>query len=369
MKTPAHILATGLAALALTAAATAGAADYYKQRNLVSDNSALVAENLDQSLVNPWGLAFNPYGLVWVTNNGTGVSTLYDGDGKKQTLVVTVAPSVSGTKARPTGIVYYGGAGFVISQGALTGPSRFLFANEDGTIAAWAPNVSPTTAVKVIDRTSAKAVYKGLAISANGTQTLIYASDLHNGRVDVFDTSFKLVTLPAGAFRDPKIPAGYAPFGLQEINGDIYVTYARQDADREDDVKGRGLGYVSVFDPNGKFVRRFASRGALNAPWGIALAPASFGKFGNRLLVGNFGDGYINAYDLASGRWVGRLREQNQKLIQVDGLWGIAFGNGLNKQPTNTLFFSAGTDAEKHGLYGRLDPVSDDSYLKSGDDQ
>jgi uncharacterized protein (TIGR03118 family) len=365
MKTPARILAAALGALALTAATTSVAADYYKQRNLVSDNTALVAENLDQSLVNPWGLAFNPYGLVWVTNNGTGVSTLYDGDGKKQPLVVTVAPSVSGTKARPTGIVYYGGAGFVISASNVSGPSRFLFANEDGTIAAWSPEVSPANAIKVIDRTGVKAVYKGLAIGANGTQTLIYASDFRNGRIDVFDTSFKLVTLAPQAFRDPKIPAGYAPFGLQEINGDIYVTYAKQNYDREDDVAGRGLGYVSVFDPNGKFVRRFASRGALNAPWGIALAPASFGKFGNRLLVGNFGDGYINAYDLASGRWVGRLRAENQKLIQIDGLWGIAFGNGLNKQPTNTLFFSAGIDGEKHGLYGRLDPVSDAGYLQA----
>lgn len=359
MNTHTRWFAGALGALAFMTTATALAADYYKQRNLVSDNPALTAENLDPNLVNPWGLAFNPYGFVWVADNVKGVSTLYDGDGKKQTLVVTVAPSLAGNVGRPTGIVYYGGPEFVITQSNVSGPSRFLFASEDGSIAAWAPNVSATTAFKIIDRSATKAVYKGLALAADGARNLIYATDFHNGRVDVFDAAFRPVVLPGQAFRDPRIPANYAPFGIQQINGDLYVTYARQDYEREDDVPGRGFGYVSVFDPSGKFLRRFASRGALNAPWGIALAPASFGKFANRLLVANFGDGYINAYDVDSGRWVGRLRGKDQKLIQVDGLWGIAFGNGLNKQPANTLFFSAGPDDEKHGLYGRLDPVSD----------
>jgi uncharacterized protein (TIGR03118 family) len=367
MKSQTRWFAGALGALAFMTATATVAADYYKQRNLVSDNPALTAEHQDPNLVNPWGIAFNPYGFAWLADNIKGVSTLYDGNGVTQPLIVTVAPSVTGSAGKPTGIVFYGGAEFVVTQSNLSGPARFLFANEDGTIAAWAPNVSQANAFKVIDRTADKVVYKGLAISANGTKTLIYASDFRHGRVDVYDATFKPVALPGPAFVDPKIPSGYAPFGLQAINGDIYVTYAKQDFDRQDNVSGRGLGYISVFDPNGKFIRRFASKGALNAPWGIALAPASFGKFGNRILVGNFGDGYINAYDIDSGRWVGRLRGEDQKLIQVDGLWGIAFGNGLNNQPTNTLFFSAGPSDEAHGLYGRLDPVSDDSYPKTDD--
>jgi uncharacterized protein (TIGR03118 family) len=173
---------------------------------------------------------------------------------------------------------------------------------------------------------------------------------------------FRPVTLPDKPFFDPNLPSGYAPFGIQAINGDIYVTYAKQDEEREDDVSGRGFGFVDVFDPDGHLLRRLASHGALNAPWGLALAPASFGKFSNRLLVGNFGDGLINAYDLDSGRWVGRLKGQDRRPIRIEGLWGLAFGNGINNQPIDTLFFTAGPLDEKHGLYGRLDVLQDDRY-------
>jgi uncharacterized protein (TIGR03118 family) len=359
MKLMSKSLACTVTLLALANAPDTWASDFYKQRNLVSDSNMVRAENRDMNLVNAWGLAFNPFGVAWVADNGTGVATLYDGEGKPQSLVVTI-PGAGADKGNPTGTVFYGGMEFVVRKGQKSGPSRFLFASEDGGIAGWAPTVEPTQAVRVVDNGKTNAIYKGIAVSANGTRALLYATDFHNGKVDVFDSSFKPVTLPGTPFRDPTIPAGYAPFGLQAINGDIYVSYAKQSADKVDDVHGRGLGFVSVFDPDGKFLRRLASNGALNAPWGMTLAPASFGRFSNRLLVGNFGDGLINAYDLATGKWLGSLKGENRKPIQIDGLWGISFGNGLSKQPIDTLFFSAGPLDEKHGLYGRVDVVPGD---------
>jgi uncharacterized protein (TIGR03118 family) len=359
MKLMSKSLACTVTLLALANAPDTWASDFYKQRNLVSDSNVVRAENRDMNLVNAWGLAFNPFAVAWVADNGTGVATLYDGEGKPQSLVVTI-PGAGADKGNPTGIVFYGGMEFVVRKGQKSGPSRFLFASEDGGIAGWAPTVELTQAVRVVDNGKANAIYKGIAVSANGTRALLYATDFHNGKVDVFDSSFKPVTLPGTPFRDPTIPAGYAPFGLQAINGDIYVSYAKQSADKVDDVHGRGLGFVSVFDPDGKFLRRLASNGALNAPWGMTLAPASFGRFSNRLLVGNFGDGLINAYDLATGKWLGSLKGENRKPIQIDGLWGISFGNGLGKQPIDTLFFSAGPLDEKHGLFGRVDVAPGD---------
>jgi uncharacterized protein (TIGR03118 family) len=357
-------LACAASALSLSTATTALAADFYQQRNLVSDTNTIRAEHVDPNLVNAWGLAFNPYAVSWVADNGTGVATLYDGNGNPQSLVVTI-PGKSGG-GNPTGTVFYGGTEFVVSKGSTSGPSRFLFASEDGGIAGWAPTVDRNRAVRVIDNSRLQAIYKGIAISGSGRGALLYATDFHNGRVDVFDATFKPVTLTGKPFSDPYTPAGYGPFGIQAINGDLYVSYAKQDEDREDDVKGAGLGFVSVFAPDGRFLRRFASGGALNAPWGIALAPASFGQFSNRLLVGNFGDGRINAYDLATGRWLGQLNGSDQKPIQIDGLWGIAFGNGVNEQPVDTLFFTAGPADEKHGLYGRLDVRGDEQQQPSG---
>jgi uncharacterized protein (TIGR03118 family) len=345
----------GVLALAATVSACAVGTDSgtYRQRNLVSDTPSIPAANTDANLVNAWGVAFNPFGVVWVANNGTGTSTLYDGNGVPQTLVVTIPPATPGATGNPTGIVFYGGQAFRVTGGGVTAPARFIFASEDGSITAWAPQVNPTNALRVAGNSAA--IYKGLAISAGGTGPLLYATDFYNARVDVFDGDFAPVTLPGTPFRDPHLPAGYAPFGIQALNGDIYVTYARQNAAREDVVTGPGFGFVSVFDPNGVFVRRLISRGPLNAPWGIALAPASFGQFGARLLVGNFGDGRINAFELASGKWLGALRGPDHRPISIDGLWGLQFGNGLSNQPTNTLFFASGPDDERHGLYGRID--------------
>lgn len=347
-----------LAMLAMAAAPPTQAASVYQQRNLVSDGS-VTADNKDANLVNSWGIAFNPFGPVWVADNGTGVSTLYDGNGKPQSLVVKIpAPAGSSSAGTPTGIVFNGSTGFVLSKGGTSAPSRFMFATEDGLIAAWSPTVDATNAISVVDHSASGAIYKGLALSAGGSGSLLYAADFHNNRIDVFDDSFKPVTLAPGAFSDPTLPAGFAPFGLQAINGNIYVAYAKQDANRHDEVAGRGLGYVDAYDPSGVLLKRVASQGALNAPWGMALAPAGFGQFANHLLIGNFGDGTINAYDPISGQFAGTLKGSDQQPIKIDGLWGLAFGNGFNSQPVNTLFFAAGPGDEKQGLYGRIDVVA-----------
>jgi uncharacterized protein (TIGR03118 family) len=346
-------------ALAIAAAGVALAADSgrYQQRNLVSDGF-VAADHVDPNLVNAWGVAFNPFGFVWVADADGMVSTLYDGDGNINPLVVQIPTPAAGTGGNPTGIVYNGSNGFVVSNGTTSGASRFLFATEQGVIAGWAPAVDGTHALRAVDNSAGGASYKGLALSAGGNGQLLYATDFHNARVDVFNSSFQPVALPAGAFTDPKLPAGYAPFGIQALGGDIYVTYGKQNADRDEEVAGRGLGFVDVYDPNGMLLRRVASRGALNAPWGLALAPAGFGGFGGALLVGNFGDGRINGYDPMFGESLGTLRGVDGKPITIDGLWGIAFGNGLLHQPVDTLFFAAGPDDEEHGLYGRLDPIA-----------
>ncbi|AKJ07542.1 uncharacterized protein (TIGR03118 family) [Archangium gephyra] len=328
----------------------------YVQRNLVADRAG-VAENVDPNLVNAWGIAFNPFGLVWVNDNGTGLSTLYTGDGVPNALVVTVPPPPGDTgTGRPTGIVFNGTGQFTVTEGGTTANSFFIFATEQGSITAWAPAINLTNSFTVVDNSSTGANYKGLALAPNGTGFFLYATDFHNGKIDVFDSTFAPATLP-GSFTDPFLPSGFAPFGIQNINGNLYVTYARQDRGREEAVTGSGLGYVSIFDANGRFVRRLISRGRLNAPWGLALAPASFGKFGSKLLVANFGDGVINVYDPQTGHREGRLERPDGSTIRIDGLWGLAFGSGVANQPTDTLFFTAGPERETHGLYGRLDAM------------
>jgi uncharacterized protein (TIGR03118 family) len=344
------------AALALAFASASAADSVYARRNLVSDGT-IPAAHTDPNLINGWGVAFNPYGFVWVSSADGNVSTLYDGLGNPQSLVVQIPSPTMSIGGSPTGIVFNGSDKFVVSRNGTSGPSRFIFATEQGVIAAWSPAVDLTHAIRMVNNAGSGAVYKGLAIGANGSIQLLYAADFRNARVDVYNTAFHRQGLPTGAFVDPYLPPGYAPFGIQAINGDIYVTYARQNADRDEEVTGPGLGYVDVYSPNGRLIRRVASGGALNAPWGIALAPAGFGRFSNALLIGNFGDGRINAYEPVFSLPMGPLRDKDGKSIRVDGLWGIAFGNGLNTQPVNTLFFAAGPDDEEHGLYGRIDFV------------
>jgi uncharacterized protein (TIGR03118 family) len=327
----------------------------YSVHNLVSDGF-VPADHTDPDLVNPWGIVFAPNAPVWVNDNGTGLSTLYDGLGVKNALVVTVPPPMGGTPpSLPTGIVS-SAAGFVVTEGALSAPSRFIFATLRGTISGWAPTVNPTNAIVAVDRSGEGAIYTGLALAANGTGNFLYAADFHNNRIDVFDSSFQPVTLSRG-FSDPRLPDGYAPFGIQNILGNLYVTYAKQDEAAQRDVTGPGLGFVDVFDASGNLIRRFASRGRLNAPWGVALAPADFGRFSNTLLIGNFGDGRINTFDLRSGEPQGWLRAPDGQAITLEGLWGIAFGNGALNQSTNALFFAAGPGEEMHGLYGRIEAV------------
>jgi len=326
----------------------------YLQHNLVSDG-AVAADHVDPNLVNAWGVAFNPAGAAWVANNGTGTSTLYDGNGVALPLIVQIPAPGAASGGTPTGIVFNGSSNFSVGSGSASGPARFLFATEDGLIAGWSPSADATHALVAVDNSSHNAIYKGIAIAAGNNEALLYATDFHNDRVDVFDAAFQPVTLASGAFTDSHLPAGYAPFGIQAINGDVFVTFALQDADKKDEQHGRGLGFVDAFDANGNLLRRVAARGALNAPWGMALAPAGFGRFGNALLVGNFGDGRINAYDLVFDVPLGDLRDKSNHAIAIEGLWGIAFGNGMLNQPADTLFFAAGPGDENHGLYGRID--------------
>jgi uncharacterized protein (TIGR03118 family) len=328
----------------------------YKLSRLVSDKPG-VADQLDPNLVNAWGLVAGPTTPWWVANNGTDTSTLYDGAGQPFSLIVKVAGA-------PTGTVFNGGTGFVVTHGGESGPSVFLFATEGGTIRGWNPAVpSPapsTKAFKVVDLSGEGAIFKGLAIASTATGGRLYATDFHNGRVDVFDDSFDPVTI-AGAFEDPDIPTGYAPFGIQVIGGAIFVTYAKQDADAEDDVAGAGFGFVDMYGLDGALLGRVASQGVLNAPWGLAMAPETFGEFGGDLLVGNFGDGTINAYAReADGDFEldGTLHRRNGNVMSIDGLWAIQFGNGAIAGPTDSLFFTAGPNDERHGLFGKVEAQS-----------
>ena len=345
MITTAGLLAVTCAVAVFAAVARATSANTYVVHNLVSDQPG-VADHTDPNLVNAWGLTSLPTSPWWVADNGTDVSTIYQADGTPRSLVVDV-------QSAPTGAASNTGSSFIVTKGANSGPALFLFATEEGKILGWNPNVDATHAVVAADRSSAGAIYKGLAILGN----TLYAADFHNARIDVFNGSFELVN-DAGAFVDPKLPSGYAPFGIAEIGGKIFVSYAKQDAAREDDVAGQGLGFVDAFSPSGALLQRIATRGQLNAPWGLAIAPAGFGSFGGDLLVGNFGDGEINAYQpQATGTYerAGALKSADGKPILIDGLWALAFGKGtVNNGPTDTLFFTAGPDDETHGLFGTI---------------
>lgn len=319
----------------------------FKSTSLVADSATAGAAHTDAKLVNAWGVAFNPAGFVWVANNGSATSTLYDGNGTPQSLVVT-------TQDSPTGIIFNGTQDFKITQGGVTAASPFVFASEGGVIAAWSPSVNRTATVTVFDGGPAHKVYKGLAMAGYQGANYLYAADFHNNAVDVFDNNFAPAVLP-GQFRTPGLPAGYAPFNVQALGGRIYVAYAKRQASGDDEMAGTGLGIISVFDSGGNFISQLASGGMLNAPWGMAMAPANFGVASKMLLVGNFGDGKINAYDPTTGAFAGTLAKADGTPIVIEGLWGIAFGPGVNSQPTNTLFFAAGPSDEKHGLYGRID--------------
>jgi uncharacterized protein (TIGR03118 family) len=319
----------------------------YVVSRLVSDIPGR-ADKLDSDLVNAWGLAALPGSPWWVNDNGTNLSTLYTADGTKQGLIVSVP-------GNPSGMVANAGSNFPVTNGSTSGTARFIFDTEGGQILGWAPNVDGTHALVAVDRSNIGAVFKGLAI--NPTADRLYAADFHNGQVDVFDGSFTELSMP-GAFVDPGLDKGYAPFGIQTIGNEVFVSYAKQDADRHDDVAGHGHGFVDAYDLNGNFIERVATHDQLDSPWGLAMAPAMWGKFGGDLLVGNFGDGQINAYHrVGPGDWVrdGELRRSTNEPISLDGLWALQFGMGSpNNGPTDTLFYTSGPGDEGHGQFGTI---------------
>jgi uncharacterized protein (TIGR03118 family) len=358
------VTAGALATVALGAVPASAHTTAVRQINLVSDQPGK-APLTDPDLVNAWGLAASPGTNAkpgspqWVADNGSDKATLYTG--ATATSVTKAGLVVSVTGAAPTGQVFNSAAaGFVVSdKQGHSGSSVFIFDTENGTIDGWSPTVgatssNPSTVTEVARDNGANAVYKGLAIAqASDAKTYLYATNFRSGRVEAYDSTFKPVQLPGGLFVDPRLPAGYGPFGIAEINGMLYVTFAKQNATLHDDVAGLGHGFVDVFTNDGAFVHRLASRGALDSPWGLALAPAGFGRFSGDLLVGNFGNGHINVYSPSTGRHLGQLQQPSGRPIVIDGLWGLSFGNG-NAARTDELLFSAGPDGESHGLLGKI---------------
>jgi len=369
LKPALAVIAIAVAALSATPAQAGIARGSFQQTNLVSDIPGL-APLTDPNLKNPWGLSSSSASPIWVSDNNAGVTTIYTGAGRAffpagQPFVMIPAPD-GGPGGTPTGTVFNTfdptSTDFVITSGTKSGPSFFLFATEDGTISGWNPNVSKPNAILAVNNAAAGAVYKGLTngsvTDASGTKNYLYASNFRFGTVDVFDRQFHQLNW-AGAFTDPNLPAGFAPFGIQNIGGSIYVTYAMQDAFKHDDVKGPGNGFVDMYSTSGTLLRRFASRGTLNSPWGLAAAPASFGNFHNDILVGDFGDGRINAF-APDGTFRGQLKSETNAPIQIDGLWGLRFGNGGNGGAggdVNSLFFAAGINDEADGLFGKIQNV------------
>ena len=346
-----HPAATLLAvALGATLSTPALAGDTYTVHALVSDGT-VAADHIDANLKNPWGVAFNPTGFVWLSNNHTGTSTLYDGAGVPQTLVVTVPPAPGGSMGSPTGILFNGTADFAVSANGKNGVSKFIFCSEDGTISGWAPNVDSLNAILAVNTPGAD--YKGLALASTASGNFLYAADFGNGKIDVFDKNFAPVTT-AGGFVDPMMHTNYAPFNVQAFGNMLYVAYAKKDKGGEDEHAGKGQGYVNLFDGDGNLVKRLVKRTGLNAPWGLAMAPADFGQYSGALLVGNFGDGTIAAYNPKTGHFRGYLQGTDGTKLKIDGLWGMAFGNGFFSQAKNSLYFAAGVGGEEGGLYGSV---------------
>jgi uncharacterized protein (TIGR03118 family) len=331
------------AALVVVSPLSAAKPTTYTVTPLVSDQPG-VAPVTDPDLVNAWGLTSTPTSPWWVADNGTNKSTLYRGsDGAKQGLVVSVPDG-------PTGTVFNSTAGFVLPTG---GKASFLFDGEDGKIRAW-NGAQGTTAIVVKDRSGVGAIYKGLSVADTAAGPRLYAADFHNNRIDVFDSGFNLVP---GGFVDPSLHQRFAPFNVQVIGNRVFVSYAKQDADAEDEVAGQGRGFVDVYDLAGNLLGGIDGHGQLDAPWGMALAPASFGQFAGDLLVGNFGNGGINVYaEMSPGHFehVAKLRGADNRPLAIDGLWALQFGQGGNNGPAGTLFFTAGPDDETHGLFGQI---------------
>jgi len=368
----------------LLPAAATPAGNAYLQHNLVADTAG-VADHTDPNLINPWGISESGTSPFWVSDRGTGVSTLYNSFGVVNALKVTIPPgAASGAAATgsPTGQVQNAAAasnGFLVIAGK---PAGFIFATEDGTISAWYNGIANNLAAIMVDNSSSGAVYKGLAVFTGtcaapspctlGSGPLLYAANFSAAKIDVFDTNFKPVTVPAGAFTDTQVPAGFAPFNIQNLGGKLYVLYAKQDPTKKLDFSGPGNGYVDIFDLNGNLLQRLAAGGALNSPWGVAIAPANFGVFSSAVLVGNFGDGKTNAFDATTGALLGTLSDPAGNPIVIQGLWALQAGNGGNGGDKNAVYFAAGPGGQTHGLLGSLQAapvVSASSVVNSASSQ
>jgi uncharacterized protein (TIGR03118 family) len=338
-----------LSLLAIVALSLPASAQKVNITYLTSDISAVGAYQ-DANLLNPWGMSVSPTGPWWISDNASGLSTLYVASGQPQPLVVTIPPGSGSGTGSPSGTVYNSSTTDFKIHGFAT---PFLFCTEDGTISGW---YSGTQAFIAVNNNSSGAVYKGMALASAGGKNYIYVTNFNAGTVEVYDGLFQSHSFGSGSFVDSSLPSGYAPFNIQLVGSNLVVTYAKQDAAKHDDVPGPGNGYVDIYDTQGNLQLRMAHNLYLNAPWGVAQAPASFSGFGNNLLVGNFGSGLITAFNISTGAWVGNMFNVNTLPVQIDGLWGLTFGNGGSSGPTGTLFFTAGPFGETHGIFGSITP-------------
>jgi uncharacterized protein (TIGR03118 family) len=318
--------------------------------NYLTSDMPNVGAHQDTNLVNPWGLSVSPTGPWWVSDNATGLSTLYDGTGVVQALVVTIPTATGSGTGTPTGTVYNPSTTDFKIHGFVT---PFLFATEDGTISGWYTGSQAFIAVN----NNNGAIYKGMALASAAGANYIYVANFHAGTIEAYDGHYAPHSFGANAFVDSAIPANFAPFNIQAIPGNkLVVTYAKQNAQKTEDVPGPGNGYVDVFDTQGTLLFRCTHNLYLNSPWGVAVAPQSFSGFSNALLIGNFGSGLITAFNASTGAWVGNMLNVNNLHVEIDGLWALAFGNGASGGPTGTLYFTAGTFGEAHGIFGSITP-------------
>jgi uncharacterized protein (TIGR03118 family) len=346
------------AALTLLVFTTSAFAQHFTRTDLTTNQASvsMTAANIDANLVNAWGLARGSATPWWVSDNGAGLATLYSGAGAPVALVVKIPlPAKStATMSTPTGALFNYTSGFKVG-GAAT---LFLFVTEDGTIVGWGPTFADkTTAMIALDR-SKKAVYRGVALATTEAGSFLYAANFKSGEVEVYDANWAPVRTERWAFRDPRVPGNYAPFNIQNVGGNLVVTYAKQERGSTDFAVGTGLGFVSIFDPHGRLVQRLEHGWFFNAPWGVTLAPADFGVFSHRLLVGNLGDGNIHAFDLLTGRFEGTLEGANSQPLAIDGLWALSFGNDGAAGLANTMYFTAGPNRGADGLLGTVVPVA-----------
>jgi uncharacterized protein (TIGR03118 family) len=348
---PGTVSFLGLTLACVLGALTVAHAQSYKVTFLTADEAGK-ANNTDPNLINPWGISFSSTGPFWVSDNLTGLSTLYDTNGAPQPLVVTI-PSHSGGTGSPTGTVFNSTSDFMVTKGGNSAPALFLFNTLDGTISGWASSVDSTHAIIAVDNATKGASYDGMEIANNGSGNFLYNANFPAGTVDVYDGHFNKAAL-AGSFVDPNLPAGYAPYNIRKIGNRLYVVFCKQNQAKNFPEFGAGLGVVSIFDLNGNFVKRFAAKGKLNAPWGIAKAPKNFGMFSGAILVGNLGDGRISAYDATTRKFLGQLKKKNGKAIVLEGLWALTFGNGGSGGAKNKLYFTSGPSFYTHGRFGSI---------------